>query len=223
MSSTPTSSTPLPAHQQPKSSTPSVEAKHNFLSIDSLLKKDSTSSSASPSNKSSLFPSPMFPLVPMTPDQMMKSFGESSTQKPWFSILPRLPCDDLSMTHNSSQPSILPSPFQNSFLSPLSFHSFPAQSPSFSSFNVSQLFGTSDLSGMSLNSTAQSNDSFKIPNTPRTDTDTPSTSVLDQNESLLKELQGEAQPIPEGKIPIKKVIRVCLSNKQVQEFFKILV
>lgn len=197
MSSTPTSSTPLPAHQQPKSSTPSVEAKHNFLSIDSLLKKDSTSSSASPSNKSSLFPSPMFPLVPMTPDQMMKSFGESSTQKPWFSILPRLPCDDLSMTHNSSQPSILPSPFQNSFLSPLSFHSFPAQSPSFSSFNVSQLFGTSDLSGMSLNSTAQSNDSFKIPNTPRTDTDTPSTSVLDQNESLLKELQGEAQPIPE--------------------------
>ncbi|XP_078334663.1 bromodomain adjacent to zinc finger domain protein 2B-like isoform X10 [Crassostrea virginica] len=190
------SSTPLPAHQQPKSSTPSVDAKHNFLSIDSLLKKDSTSSNASPSSKSSLFPSPMFPLVPMTPDQMIKSFSENSTQKPWFSILPRLPCDDLSMTHNSSS-QMLPSPFQNSFLSPLSFHSFPTQSPSFSSFNVSQLFGASDLSGMSLNSTTQSNDSFKIPNTPRTETETPSTSILDQNESLLKELQGEAQPIPE--------------------------
>ncbi|XP_055998604.1 bromodomain adjacent to zinc finger domain protein 2B-like isoform X7 [Ostrea edulis] len=201
LSSTPSStltSTPLPAHQQPKSSTPSsTDTKHNFLSIDSLLKKDSSSSSASPSSKSSLFPSPVFPLVPMTPDQMIKSFSENSSQKPWFSILPRLPCEDMSMTHSSSQMSVLPSPFQNSFLSPLSFHSFPIQSPSFSSFNMSQLFGNSDISGMSLNSTAQSSDSFKIPNTPRSETDTPSTSILEQNESLLKELQGEAQPIPE--------------------------
>ena len=98
---------PLPAHQHPKTSTPTgTESKSSFLSIDTMLKKDS--SPPVPHNQflsSALFPT----MSAVSPDHMMQSYSkESAEQKPWFSILPRMPCDDLSLT--SSQVSF---PFLN--------------------------------------------------------------------------------------------------------------
>jgi hypothetical protein len=44
----------------------------------------------------------------LTVDQMTKTLDE---QKPWFSILPRMPCDDLSVAQVTSQMGMPPSPF----------------------------------------------------------------------------------------------------------------
>jgi hypothetical protein len=63
--------------------TSSTDSKSSFLSIDTLLKKEKEPSKSLQSP--SLFPAP---------DQMTKTLDE---QKPWFSILPRMPCDDLSV------------------------------------------------------------------------------------------------------------------------------
>ncbi|KAJ8307462.1 hypothetical protein KUTeg_015546 [Tegillarca granosa] len=152
------------------SSTVTSETKPKFLSIDSLLKKEDTPSV----QNDHFFPSPVFPVLPLTPDQMLKNFSDLSEQKPWFSILPRMPCDDLSLTTGSGQ---LPtSPFSTSpFLSPLPFRAFPVQSPSFASFQMGQLFGTpSDFSATSSTTSTPQVDTFKVPSTPRSETDTPS-------------------------------------------------
>ena len=185
-------SSPLPAHQHPKSSTPSsTDSKSSFLSIDTLLKKEKEPSKSSQSP--SLFPAP---------DQMAKTLNDE--QKPWFSILPRMPCDDLSVAQVTSQMGMPPSPFNSlPFFSPFSVGAFPIQNQTFAAFQMGQL---SDSNQESLNEVknsfkaSESDNSFKVPNTPGTEPSTPRTEpntpcLFDQDEI---NIYDEAQPIPEG-------------------------
>ncbi|XP_060070967.1 bromodomain adjacent to zinc finger domain protein 2B-like [Ylistrum balloti] len=205
----PGGSSPRPAHQHHKSSTPShTEGKASFLSIDTLLKKDHSHLT---SQNNHFLQSPLFPV---SPDQMIKSLSSSadgSEQKPWFSILPRMPCDDLSMTQGSSpQVGLSSSPFSGGspFFSPMSLRAFPLHSPSFSSFQMGQLYSPNNYSATTASSNTScespsklTDSSFKVPLTPKVEGDswTLGSQQQESTEALLKELQGERQPIPEEK------------------------
>jgi hypothetical protein len=184
-------SSPLPAHQHPKSSTlSSTDSKSSFLSIDTLLKKEKEPSKGLQSP--SLFPAP---------DQMTKTLDE---QKPWFSILPRMPCDDLSVAQVTSQMGMPPSPFNAlPFFSPFSVGAFPIQNQTFAAFQMGQFSDSNQESSNEIKNNfkvSESDNSFKVPNTPGTEPSTPRTepntlSMFDQEEI---NTYDEAQPIPEG-------------------------
>ncbi|KAK3579708.1 hypothetical protein CHS0354_025743 [Potamilus streckersoni] len=171
---------PPPAHSN-KSSTSS---KPSIMSIDTILKKD----------PGPFCPSGSFPSCTFSPDNLPRTSPADIKEKPWFSILPRIPCDDMSLTRGQHQAMGM---FNSSpFLSPLSFRAFPMQSPPFASFQMGQLFGSPsdmNISGMSCYNIGSTDNSFKIPDLPG---ENPSMSQKDPEE-LLRSLQGEAQPIPE--------------------------
>lgn len=180
---------PPPAH----SKTHIPERKSSFMSIDSILDKTSNSSHSSQS-----YPTNTLPVNPFV-SQSSWNVNESSVldSRPWFSLLPRVPCDDMSLTRGQHSSGMLLSP---PFMSQLPFHPFSLQSPAFASFQMGHLFSsafsTKSASCSSLASSimthANSEQSFKKPE--------PVNSSQNTNpEDLLKNLQGEAKPIPEGK------------------------
>lgn len=196
---------PPPAH----SKTLLSDRKPSFMSIDSILEKKTGSS-----QRNQFYPNSVLPVNPFV-TQSVRSVSESHTidSKPWFSLLPRVPCDDMSLTrgqHTSISSGIMLSP---PFMSQLPFHPFSVQSPSFSSFQMGQLFNTSADQSLTVTSsststvpsvTQSSDSSFKKPE--------PVSSQNPDPEQVLKSLQGEAKPIPEGKhymyvvkIPIEQV------------------
>lgn len=179
---------PPPAH----SKTQIPERKSSFMSIDSIL--DKTSNSSHGSHLCSTSALPINPFV----SQSTRSVSEVTTadSRPWFSLLPRVPCDDMSLTRGQHSSGMLLSP---PFMSQLPFHPFSIQSPAFASFQMGQLFsssmGTKSSSSSSLASSAMTHSnsemSFKKPE--------PVNSSQNTNpEEVLKTLQGEAKPIPEG-------------------------
>lgn len=205
-SSLPSPPKPPPAH----SKTLLSDRKPSFMSIDSILEKKTGSS-----QRNQFYPNSVLPVNPFV-TQSVRSVSESHTidSKPWFSLLPRVPCDDMSLTrgqHTSISSGIMLSP---PFMSQLPFHPFSVQSPSFSSFQMGQLFNTSTDQSLTVTSSStstvpsviQSSDSsFKKPE--------PVSSQNPDPEQVLKSLQGEAKPIPEGKycmyvvkIPIEQVL-----------------
>ena len=178
---------PPPAHSSKSKS----ETKPSFMSIDSILmKKEDTS------EVNQFFPPGVHALSPSTNTTHKDS--PSTDGKPWFSILPRVPCDDMSLTrgqHQSFSAGMFTSPpYISSQMS--SFRSFPVISPSFSSFQMGQILstsvpGTPTSSGLST----PVNDPFKVP-------DIPNRSQSPDTDEFLKTFQGEAKPIPEGKSAI---------------------
>ena len=181
LSSTPK---PPPAH----SSKSTTETKPSFMSIDSILMKKTETSETN-----QFFPPGVAPLSPYT-NTLLKGISDSpsSDGRPWFSILPRVPCDDMSLTRGQHQ-SFSAGMFTSSpYMS--SFRSFPVLSPTFSSFQMGQILGNSlpGTPGSSGLSTPV-NDPFKVPDVPSNRSQSP------DPEEVLKTLQGEAKPIPEGK------------------------
>ncbi|XP_053408583.1 bromodomain adjacent to zinc finger domain protein 2B-like isoform X2 [Mercenaria mercenaria] len=184
---------PPPAHSKTNLS----ERKPSFMSIDSILEKKTGSSQSN-----QFYPNSVLPVNPfVTQNQSVRSVSDSHTadSKPWFSLLPRVPCDDMSLTrgqHTSISSGIILSP---PFMSQLPFHPFSIQSPSFSSFQMGQLFNTSTDQALTVTSssttavttvTQSSDSSFKKP-------EPVSSSQNPDPEQVLKSLQGEAKPIPE--------------------------
>ena len=181
---------PPPAHSKTQTS----ERKSSFMSIDSILDKTSTSSHSNP-----MYTTNSLPVNPFV-SQSSRNVGESSTldSRPWFSLLPRVPCDDMSLTRGQHSSGMLLSP---PFMSQLPFHPFSIQSPAFTSFQMGQLFSsafsTQSSSSSSLSSSVITNTtsdmSFKKPE--------PVNSSQHGNPGdVLKALQGEAKPIPEGEL-----------------------
>ena len=184
---------PPPAHSNKQTS----DRKSSFMSIDSILEKKTGSS-----QNDNSFQASVLPVNPFTsPHSKGLSDSPTTDTKPWFSILPRVPCDDMSLTRSRGglSSSMLLSP---PFMSQLPFHPFPLQSPTFASFQMGQLYNCSLAMPISITNTpttsatnSQDEESFKIPELPATS----STSGTDALE-VLKTLQGEVKPIPEGKI-----------------------
>lgn len=179
-------SSPLPAHQHPKSSTPSTDSKSSFLSIDTLLKKENepvkTSSASS-----------IFSTFPLAQDQITMTSNDD--QKPWFSILPRMPCEDLSVAQVTSQLG-MHGPYNSlPFFSPLTVSAFPIQSPTFSSFQIGQLTNSNQDEGEIKQNMkiSETNNSFKIPSTPKMEPNT--SSFYDPGEI---NTYDEPQPIEKG-------------------------
>lgn len=170
-------SSPLPAPQQKSSQ--SSDSKSSFLSIDTLLKKEKDDVKLSKSSSA-------FNAFPMAPDQMAKSFEED--KKPWFSILPRLPCNDLSVAQINSQHG-LASPFSTlPFFSPFPVGAFPSQNHTFSSFQMGQL--ATDLNGVN---DSLLDSSFKVPDTPKNEGNSGWFDSMEMN------TYDEPQAIPKGK------------------------
>ena len=142
------------------------DTKSSFISIDSILKKD-----YEPNSQTLPFLPSMatYPVPPLFADQLLKA-TEINEQKPWFSILPRMPCDETSLTRsplNISHRMLNNSPFL--FPHPLPFHAFPVRSPTFASFQMGQIQGNPvDLNLSTLsNNTSTSNSFFKVPPLPQ--------------------------------------------------------
>ena len=178
---------PPPAHSNKNTS----ESKQSFMSIDSILKKEPETSQTN-----QFFPPGVHALSPLA-NTLLKD-SPMSDGKPWFSILPRVPCDDMSLTRGQHSAGMLTS---SPYLSHIStFRSLPVPSPTFSSFQMGQILshsssysslpGTPSSSGMST--PIPMNDPFKIPDIPNRSCQTP------DPEEVLKNLQGEEKPIPEG-------------------------
>ena len=149
-----------------------------FMSIDSILSKDSPSKSSSshatqqppPQQPSQIFSNnfflPNMVSSPISAEQMLKNLSSrvassatcsqlissSQTSDDWFSILPRMPCDESSLTRSHNQPtdslksasghdsSILnKNETSHTFLSPVP----PYASPHSSSFHNTQLSSSS--------------------------------------------------------------------------------
>jgi hypothetical protein len=127
----------------------STESSPGFMSIDSILKKEDTglhfNNSCSP-----FLPFP--PSGPLSAEQMLKNLSERQGQKPWFSILPRMPCDESSLTRtpsnlsqmsnsqmSNSQMSNSPSPSPSPFFLPVPYSAFQVHNPMFASFQMGQL------------------------------------------------------------------------------------
>ena len=187
---------PPPAH----SKTSISERKPSFMSIDSILEKKTGSSQSNQFYPNSVLP--VNPFVNQNQPVLSNSDHPAADGKPWFSLLPRVPCDDMSLTrgqHTSMSSGIILSP---PFISQLPFHPFTIQSPPFSSFQMGQLFNTSSDQAMTVTSfststvttvTQSSDSSFKKP-------EPVSSSQNPDPEQVLKSLQGEAKPIPEGRL-----------------------
>ncbi|XP_076455767.1 bromodomain adjacent to zinc finger domain protein 2B-like [Babylonia areolata] len=112
-------STPVTSPIPSLSSSPVKDKKSNFVSIDALLQKDpqgspspspssstatatvststSTPVSASGNNNKHFLNPSLFPPSPLITDHHLKSYVDILDQKPWFSILPRIPCDDVGL------------------------------------------------------------------------------------------------------------------------------
>ncbi|XP_029646826.1 bromodomain adjacent to zinc finger domain protein 2B isoform X3 [Octopus sinensis] len=196
------------------------DTKPSFVSIDSLLKKDHE-----PSSPTLPFVPSMatYPMPPIFTDQLLKTASEINDQKPWFSILPRMPCDETSLTRsplNISHRMLNNSPF---IFQPMPFHAFPVRSPAFASFQMGQIQSNPVDFNMNMfnNNTNNSNTYFKVPPVPQeaSSMNNSSSSSLLQNspllpviaptsngnglidsdpEGLLKSLQGELKPIPKA-------------------------
>ncbi|KAH3703124.1 hypothetical protein DPMN_078153 [Dreissena polymorpha] len=183
-------STPRPPPAHSHDTPPHRERKHSFMSIDSILDKTPVSSHSDMLSQHGALP--VNPFETMSHKSVDDS--EKSEMGPWFSLLPRLPCDDMSLTRGQHSSGLLLSPF----LSQLPFHPFSC-SPTYSSFQMSPLMTTTaaiskTLSCVSLSSVTQSasDTSFKKPE--------PVSSSQNSNPNpadVLKAYQGEAQPIPE--------------------------
>ncbi|XP_076092081.1 bromodomain adjacent to zinc finger domain protein 2A-like isoform X8 [Mytilus galloprovincialis] len=201
---TESNASPLPAHQHPKSSTPSTDSKSSFLSIDTLLKKESEPVKTSSSSSS------IFSTFSLAQDQITSN----DDQKPWFSILPRMPCEDLSVAQVTSQLGMHGSYNSLPFFSPLTVSAFPIQSPAFSSFQIGQLTNSNQDEGeikQNLN-ISETNNSFKIPNTPKMEPNTPS--IFDQGE-----INTYDEPQPIEKVMTEGWWRVIDQN-QVKELMR---
>lgn len=179
---TESNASPLPAHQHPKSS--STDSKSSFLSIDTLLKKEKEPVKTSSSSN-------IFSTFSLAQDQITSN----DDQKPWFSILPRMPCEDLSVAQVTSQLGMHGSYNSLPFFSPLTVSAFPIQSPAFSSFQIGQLTNSNQDEGEIKQNLdiSETNNSFKIPNTPKMEPNTPS--FFDPGEI---NTYDEPQPIEKG-------------------------
>ena len=195
---------PPPAHSHKNTS----ESKQGFMSIDSILKKEPD---ASQTNQ--FFPPGIHALSPFT-NTLLKD-SPMSDGKPWFSILPRVPCDDMSLTRGQHSAGMLTS---SPYLQHIpNIRSLAVPSPTFSSFQMGQILshsssysslpGTPSSSGMST--PVPVNDPFKVPDIPNRSCQTP------DPEDVLKHLQGEEKPIPEGQfeLPIKSVKEIRRTEK----------
>ncbi|XP_067687467.1 bromodomain adjacent to zinc finger domain protein 2B-like isoform X8 [Haliotis asinina] len=191
------SSTPITS-PCPSSPSHKTETKHNFTSIDSLLKKETDSTTNNTSNNHFLPPN-IFPPSPLIKDHHMNSYTDILEQKPWFSILPRMPCDEQSLTrtpHSSNSPSVV----SNTSLSFFPLLPFPPSSPGFGSFQMGQLQNsTLDSSLLSNSDTSLANlSSFKVP-PPPCDTPTSSSCTGSVTMEMLKPVKIEPLPIPDDK------------------------
>jgi hypothetical protein len=115
-----------------------------------------------------------------------------------------MPCDDLSVAQVTSQMGMPPSPFNAlPFFSPFSVGAFPIQNQTFAAFQMGQFSDSNQESSNEIKNNfkvSESDNSFKVPNTPGTEPSTPRTepntlSMFDQEEI---NTYDEAQPIPEG-------------------------
>ena len=177
-------STPLTS---PTSASPSIktESKHNFTSIDSLLKKE-TKELTNCLNNNHFLPLNVFPPSPLISDHYPQSYKDILDQKPWFSILPRMPCDEMSLTR-SPHPSAAPTGSLSN-TSATFFPFLPYQSPSFSTFQMGNstaenITSSSDLSGNLV--------PFKVPPPP-------SEKMASSNFQEMYPEKSEPVPIPEG-------------------------
>ncbi|XP_052093543.1 bromodomain adjacent to zinc finger domain protein 2B-like isoform X5 [Mytilus californianus] len=204
---TESNSSPLPAHQHPKSSTPSTDSKSSFLSIDTLLKKENepvkTSSASS-----------IFSTFPLAQDQITMTSNDD--QKPWFSILPRMPCEDLSVAQVTSQLG-MHGPYNSlPFFSPLTVSAFPIQSPTFSSFQIGQLTNSNQDEGEIKQNMkiSETNNSFKIPSTPKMEPNTSSfydpgeINTYDEPQPIEKEMtEGWWRVVDQNQV--RELMRCC--------------
>ena len=176
---------PPPAHSHKNLS----ESKQSFMSIDSILKKEQPETS----HTNQFFPLGLSPLT----NTLLKD-SPMSDGKPWFSILPRVPCDDMSLTRGQHSAGMMTS---SPYLQHIpNIRSLSVPSPTFTSFQMGQILshsssfsslpGTPSSSGMST--PVPVNDTFKVPDIPNRSCQTP------DPEDVLKNLQGEERPIPEG-------------------------
>lgn len=166
----------------------------SFMSIDTILKKDN-----SPSCYNNQFLPFMYPTPPIGIDPMLKSYPSISEQNPWFSILPRMPCDEGSITRAPNTP-VSSTRLHNSplpFISPVPFHPFQIPSPSFSSFHLGQ-GSMSDFSMSSFNN-SENMDSFKIPEVPY-DVGWNTNNNSGSGTEWINNIQGPPLPIPLGEM-----------------------
>ncbi|XP_064644828.1 bromodomain adjacent to zinc finger domain protein 2B-like isoform X4 [Lineus longissimus] len=122
----------------------STESSPGFMSIDSILKKEDPG----PHYNNSCSPFlPFPPSGPLSAEQMLKNLSERQGQKPWFSILPRMPCDESTLTRtpsnlsqmSNSQMSNSPSPSPSPFFLPVPYSAFQVHNPMFASYPMGQL------------------------------------------------------------------------------------
>ncbi|XP_052805441.1 bromodomain adjacent to zinc finger domain protein 2B-like isoform X3 [Mya arenaria] len=178
---------PPPAHSQEIV----PERKASFMSIESILGKSEPSSQSDTNlliSQSSVLPVNPF----STQISLEKTSSETHVidSRPWFTLLPRVPCDDMSLTQGQHSSGMLISP---PFMSQLPFHPF-SMTPSFSSYQMDHLFtsvsSVTATTSVTPSSVMQSKEkmSFKKPE-PVSSSQNP--------EDVLKSYQGEAKPIPE--------------------------
>ncbi|CAH1773357.1 unnamed protein product [Owenia fusiformis] len=130
------------------------KSESNFMNIDSLIQKDSQQNIFGSS-----FMSPDLKADQTTAGQMLKNLATSqSNQSSWFSILPRMPCDDKSITtgslgvNNTSTPKDTPAdktvksePLISPYLPPTPYSAY-LPSPSFASMHMAQYNSNSNFS-----------------------------------------------------------------------------
>ncbi|KAK6180630.1 hypothetical protein SNE40_008641 [Patella caerulea] len=198
-------STPISSPSVATATKVSTETKSSFMSIDSLLKKETSSSPNTNNNNNSnnnnnnnhFLPTNIFPPSPLVSDHYVRSYTDILDNRPWFSILPRMPCDDSSLTRSSQPQSHTPSSNLSngslSYLSLLPISPFNVSSPLLSSQLAAPSNNTSlDTSNMSAVSETGDVTNFKVPPTP---SDTPNTSCLGNND-IPPPPHPVAQPIP---------------------------
>lgn len=84
-----------------------TEIASSFRSIDTILgspdHKSTPRSSSSPLfNSSFLSPQNVLSSTPVSAEQMLKDLSQRSLQDTWFSVLPRMPCDEASLTRSTT-------------------------------------------------------------------------------------------------------------------------
>ena len=178
----------------------------SFMSIDNILSKDNSCSSPGFFNNSYL-PHSLYPVGPLSAKQMLKNLSRrSSLENSWFSVLPRMPCDETSLTRSHSPTK--PSPKESSKLSPppVGYSPFQLHSPTFASFQMGQIRGPpNDFSSVgqfpSPNQISQFN-SFRKPVMPPVSSSTPCTGTPSAVDSIECLQFPEPQPIPLGKYTV---------------------
>ncbi|XP_013395978.1 bromodomain adjacent to zinc finger domain protein 2B-like [Lingula anatina] len=120
----------------------STPAKPGFMSIDSILKKDFVSSPSLLS--SSCLTTTLSSTVNSTIDMVMKNHSVEPINQSWFSIIPRVPCDDSSIVHSPGTPKTktsLETSHSSSFGSHSAFSPFQKlnSTPTFAGFQMGQI------------------------------------------------------------------------------------